>query len=161
MTKRTLSLLAGLLLTLPAHAAEEPGVVLESTIQKEVVEIDADGEEVTRLTDVGTALPGDTIVFTIRFRNEGSEPAENIVLTNRVDPALTYVSGSAMGAGYDIEYSVDGGRTFGPLADLTVTGPDGESRPAGPEDVTTIRWRPRNPLPPGGEGFVRFKATVD
>ena len=55
--------------------------------------------------------------------------------------------------------SVDG-KTFGPLSTLRVATADGKSRAAAPADVRVVRWRLAQPVAPGGEGQVAFRALL-
>ena len=55
--------------------------------------------------------------------------------------------------------SVDGGRKFGQLAQLSVVGKDGATRPARADDVTNLRWVVPS-LAGGASGKVAFRAKV-
>ena len=69
-----------------------------------------------------------------------------VALAADADPALTL--------------SVDGGRTWGNLAALRVSAPDGSRRAARSSDVTHVRWTlPR--IAPGEGGEVSFPAIVN
>jgi hypothetical protein len=71
-----------------------------------------------------------------------------------------YVDGSAFGPGSNIEFSVDGGRTFANSNELTVM-EDGETRPARAEDFTHIRWVMQQELAVGAQGTARFSAVLE
>ena len=60
----------------------------------------------------------------------------------------------------DVQFSVDGGATFAVAAELTVT-EDGETRAAGPEDFTHIRWVMQGELNTGSQGTARFAAVLN
>jgi len=81
-------------------------------------------------------------------------------ITKPVPPGVRYVAESASGPGCDVLFSVDGGRTFGQPAELSVVAEDGARRPASPDDYTHIRWRLRTPLAAEATGFVRFRALA-
>jgi len=149
-----------LLLAQSAVAADATPVTLGVVAEREVVTVDADGNQVTTLERVTSAAPGETIVYTINYANDGAEPAENVTITDPVPPETAYIGGSAFGAGADLVASADGGLTYAAPAALRVPGADGELRPARPDEITHLRWTLRNPVAPGGRGFVRFKATV-
>lgn len=144
-----------------AYAAESGGIALNARAEREVVSTDADGNEVVELQTVERAIPGDVIVYTIEYVNNGTDPADNVVITDPIPAQVTLVSGSAFGAGTDIVASVDGGLSWGAIGSLQVTGDDGQPRPAQPADLTHLRWILRNPVPAGGRGFVRFKARLN
>ena len=87
-------------------------------------------------------------------------PCENIVITNPLAAELTYIPGTAFGPGTLIEFSVDGGATFGQPDALTVT-EDGVARPAAAEDFTHIRWVMQDELQAGAQGLARFRARLE
>jgi hypothetical protein len=72
---------------------------------------------------------------------------------------MTYVDKSAEGTGAAIDYSIDGGKTYGQAGKLSVT-EKGVQRPARPAEYTHLRWVVAKPLPPGGKGTVSFKARL-
>ncbi|MCH5373299.1 MAG: hypothetical protein JJ992_04945, partial [Planctomycetes bacterium] len=89
----------------------------------------------------------------------GAAAADDIVVTNPIDPALTYVNGSASGADMDVDFSVDGGMSFAGPELLRVPGEQGDRR-AEPEDYTHIRWTLVGALDVGETGVAQFAATV-
>ena len=56
--------------------------------------------------------------------------------------------------------SVDGGRQWGSLSELTVAETDGTRRAAQPADVTHVRWAFDKPVPAGGTGKLLFRGVV-
>lgn len=141
--------------------AQEPGqVVLSTVIQKEIEVVGENGETETKLVEAANAIPGDELIFTIDYVNNGTEPAVNVVLVNPVPEHTAYVADSAGGEGTAITFSVDGGETYGSPDSLVITGDDGEPRAAGPGDYTHIRWVRSGPLAPGGSGSVFFRARL-
>ncbi len=132
---------------------------VRTVAQKEETVASADGAVETRLVAAERVIPGDKVVYTITFTNEGDEAADDVVVTNPIDPSLSYIAGSAFGAGMTIEFSVDGGQRFGGPTDLVVADAAG-SRPAEPEDYTHVRWTLNGDLEPGATGVARFSATV-
>jgi hypothetical protein len=58
------------------------------------------------------------------------------------------------------QVSVDGGKTFAPLASLIIREPDGADRAARPEDVTHVRWHLREPIAAGAQGKLSFRGVV-
>jgi uncharacterized repeat protein (TIGR01451 family) len=159
-TLKRLIPVALLLIAQAASAADAPPIVLTSIAEREVVSTDADGNQVTTMERVTSAVPSDVIVYTITYANNGTDAADNVVITDPIPAEMAYVGGSAFGAGADLVGSADGGLSWGPLNGLTFTGADGQTRPARPDEITHLRWTLRNPVPPGGRGFVRFKAAV-
>jgi uncharacterized repeat protein (TIGR01451 family) len=107
-------------------------------------------EETKRVT------PGDRLIFELSYRNGGAEPATGFVITDPIPAAIAFAGDETAGA----IFSVDGGRTWGPLAALRVAQPNGGSRPAGLSDVTHIRWVFTRPIPAGAAGSVSFRGVV-
>lgn len=155
---RAALLAAALILSSTALAQQQLDV--RTVAQKEEAFTNDAGETETRLVAPDSVIPGDKVVYTITFTNVGAEAADDVVVTNPIDPSLTYVRGSAFGAGMTIEFSADGGQSWGTAAELTVTDADGERR-AEPEDYTHLRWTLEGDLAPGATGVARFSAIVD
>ena len=106
------------------------------------------------------SMMGSGGLIVMDVRNTSEEAAENVVITNPISESLTYVAGSAFGPGTIIEFSVDGGQTYAPADQLTIT-EDGETRSAHPGDFTHIRWVMQNELAAGAQGTARFAAVLD
>lgn len=157
-----LALLASLLvLQAGPVAAQEPGALeVTTTVQKIVVVETEDGESRTEYVEAGTVVPGERVLYTIRFRNVGAEPAENVVITNPISTSLTYVDGSAMQDGLQVEFSIDGGQSFA-VADALRIDDDGEQRQASAKDYTHVRWVMQSELAVGDEGLVSFAADLE
>jgi hypothetical protein len=100
-------------------------------------------------------VPGDKLVFTTRYRNSGTQPVNDFVVTNPLP-------GAVMLAGEEADQhtvSVDGGKTWGKLATLTVDDGKGGKRAATAADVTHLRWvLPL--LQPGANGALTYHAIV-
>lgn len=141
-------------LAAPAFA---DGVKLASSVREEIVTIDTKGERKVKLTEPTSVAPGDVVVISIAYENAGTEPAANIVISNPVPEHLRFID-VRQGVGM---VSVDGGESFGALVDLKVREADQTSRPATAADVTHVRWRFDQPLPPGASGAVAFAARLD
>ena len=144
-----------------ASSAQETGHLnVRKLVQKEEVVVAASGETERRLVPAETVVPGDDVVYTITFTNISDETAENVVITNPISANLTYVAGSAFGPGTVIEFSVDGGQTFGDADELVVRTESGQ-RPAGVDDFTHVRWTMENELAAGAQGMARFRARLN
>ena len=92
---------------------------------------------------------GDRVVWFVSWtRKAGSG---GFTLTNAV-PRGVYFQGSADG---DEEVSLDGGRTWGRLADLRVG-----ARLATPEDVTHVRWHISAARAALGKGRIAYSGIV-
>ena len=142
-------------------AAEDPGHLdVQTTVHKQEVVVNDTGESETRLVPAELVVPGESVFYTITFRNVGEEAADNVVITNPIAENLMYIDGSAFGPGMDILFSVDGGVTFAAAEELTVID-DGEVRDAGPGDFTHVRWVMQNDLEAGAQGVARFAAVLE
>lgn len=146
---------------LPIAALATEGTLQVQTIaQKEITVVNDSGEQETRLVPVTTVVPGDEVIYTITFTNLGAEAAEAITITDPVPTQMRYIDGSAFSAGADLQFSVDGGATWGAAEDLSVRDDQGQLRPAVAADYTHIRWIMRHPIAPGKRGYARFKAAL-
>jgi uncharacterized repeat protein (TIGR01451 family) len=150
----------------PANAQTAPPrspVSLQSDAKIERMETAPDGRERTVLKNPAdvVVVPGDRVVFTLKYANRGSEAANGFRATNPMPGPVQFVAATEDWA----EVSVDGGKSWGKLSSLTVMakGADGVSdatRAAGPEDVTHVRWVFANAIAPGTEGTVSYRGIV-
>ena len=151
-----LALLVGHSLAGVAHAQEAGALKITNAVFQEVEVKAADGKVTRKLVPATKVVPGGEVVYEINYDNTGKAPATDVAITNPVPPQLTFV---------DVEgtpvtsVSVDGGRTYGTLTALTVTGSDGQQRAAQPADVNHLRWV-LAALQPGSKGKVSFRARV-
>ncbi|WP_395394429.1 hypothetical protein WBP07_04135 [Novosphingobium sp. BL-8A] len=145
------ALALGLALAGPAMAAEPVSLKGDVQVEKTVTE---NGATKTVLAPPTTVVPGDRLLFTTRYSNDGDKPVDNFVVTN---PLPAPVRLAADEGGYDV--SVDGGKSFGKLATLTVADTAGARRAAQPEDVTHIRWTLAH-LAPHAAGALEYHAVV-
>lgn len=149
-----------LMISFSVAAMAEGTVDVRTVVQKEEVTVNEDGETVRKLVDADVVVPGETVFYTITFRNVGTEPADNVVITNPIADSLVYIDGSAFGPGTDIQFSVDGGRTFARVDALTVV-EDGVERKATTSDYTHVRWVMNNDLEAGAQAVARFAAVLE
>jgi uncharacterized repeat protein (TIGR01451 family) len=152
--KRLIALFA---LVAPAAAlAAADNVTLSSHVFVEKVKPGPNGKPLTVLEEPRLVTPGDKLVFELSYRNQGAQPATGFVITDPIPSAVTFTGAVSPGA----VYSVDGGRTWGPLAALRVATANGASRPATAADVTTVRWSFSQAIPAGAAGKVSFRGVV-
>jgi uncharacterized repeat protein (TIGR01451 family) len=137
-----------------AHAADN--VALSSQVFVERVKAGADGKPVVVREAPKVVTPGDRLVFELSYRNQGAQPATGFALTDPIPQNVVFAGSESPGA----VFSVDGGKTWGPLASLKVAGPNGASRPAVAADVTHIRWSFSQAIPAGGSGKLSFRGVV-
>lgn len=163
MKKKVLTVLSMLLLlAFQAMAAAKGAVDLKSLAEVEVTVKNEKGEAEVKRVEAAKAnvAPGDVVIFTNYYANNGKEPASNIVINNPIPDHMLYIDGSAEGVGAKIEFSSDKGKSFGAPDKLLTKGTGGMERPARPADYTHIRWTLSKPVPPGGKGSVSFRAKV-
>ena len=101
-----------LILAIFSHLAMAD-IELSTTAQVEVTETNAQGEKVVKRQPATQVVPGKEVIYTIRAKNTGTQPAGSIVVTNPVPQHTEYVEGSAFGSGTEISFSVDGGKSYG------------------------------------------------
>jgi len=144
-----------------AVAAEKDAVVeLRTLAEIEVEVVTEDGEKEIQRVEAAKVIPGDEVIYTIRYANTGTEPAENIVITDPIPEHMLYQDGSASGEGALVTFSVDDGETFDVADNLTVPADDGGERPAAPSDYTHVKWTLEGDLKPDAAGFVTFRAEL-
>ena len=137
-----------------ALAAE--AVELRTQLIAEVREtLNADERPVYRMAPAKQLSQGQVVYYTVRITNPTPVFANNVVVSQMVPANTIYMEGSAAGPGTEVEFSVDGGVSFGRPEDLKLD--DGTRAP--PTRYTHIRWRLRNPLAPGAVALARFRAT--
>jgi uncharacterized repeat protein (TIGR01451 family) len=92
---------------------------------------------IIKVASTQTALPGETIDFTLRFDNVGDQPLGNIVIIDNLTTRLEYVADSAQSS---------------LAAQFSSSQNVGES--------LILRWEIDDPLDPGQGGVVRFRCRV-
>lgn len=151
-------LLASLLL-LPSTAALA-ALELSTEAFRDVEVVRKDGKKEVKRESVKKVVPGQEVIYVITYRNTGKEPAAGVVINNPVPAEMAYQSGSAQGLGSRVDVSVDGGKTFGALEALKVTGKDGKPRAAEAADVTGLRWTLLAPVKASAGGLVTYRARL-
>lgn len=117
------------------------------------------GREMTTLVDAGEVVPGDEVIYTLEIRNTSAIALPPPTVDYPVPEHMRYVENSAIGAGADVSFSVDGGRTFDHPEKLKLEGAAGE-RPATAADYTHIRWQLRHILKGNSVAMAHFRAIV-
>jgi uncharacterized repeat protein (TIGR01451 family) len=115
-----------------------------------------DGSKKLVLEKPNLVTPGDNLVFIVHYKNTGGTPASNFSVTN---PLPTAVAFNGTSDGLEV-VSTDGGKNWGFLSTLRITGTDGKARPALMTDVTHIKWNLNQTLAPGSEGKLIFRGIV-
>lgn len=147
-------------MTSPVYGAGKVKVTSLAEVEVEAVSDKGEKEKKRVRAAEAEVMPGDTVIFTNSFINDEAEAAENVVLTNAVPEHMIYVDFSAEGSDAKIDFSVDGGKSYGAPADLQVKDDKGELRRAKGADYTHIRWTIEKSVKPGSKGTVGFKAIL-
>jgi uncharacterized repeat protein (TIGR01451 family) len=92
---------------------------------------------VIKVASTDSALPGETVEFTIRFDNVGQADLGNVTLVDNLTTRLEYVADSAQ---------------CSKEATFSLTANEAQSH--------LLRWEIREPLKPGDGGIVRFHCKV-
>ena len=150
------ALIALILIVSPvaAFAANDVTVVSDMFVEKTVAQPGAKPKIV--LVHQKSGPPGTRLVFVHSYRNGGKVPAANFAMTNPMPSGVDYLGSDDPTA----TVSVDGGKTFGPLATAKVRAADGTLRAATPENVTHVRWVLKSAIPIGGSGKFSFRGVV-
>jgi uncharacterized repeat protein (TIGR01451 family) len=143
-------------LVAPAAAFAADNVSLSSQVFVERVKPGPDGKPAVVREAPRVVTPGDRLVFELSYRNDGAQPATSFALTDPIPASVAFTGTDSPGA----TFSIDGGRSWGPLASLRVALPDGKSRPASAADVTHIRWSLAQAIPARGSGKLSFRGVV-
>ena len=146
---------AAIVFSIPGVASAAPGaVVLKGDVKVETTVVEK-GVEKTVLATPKVVVPGNRLVFSTSYRNEGAAPVQNFVVTNPVPEGIAVAAPDAA----SLTVSVDGGKSWGKLAALTVKDAKGVVRPAQAADVTHVRWTLAS-IAPGTGGAVAYHAIV-
>lgn len=132
----------------PSPVALAGDVKLEKTVTE-------NGTTRIELREPKVVVPGDRLLFSTRYTNGGKVPVTNFIVTNPLPKAVVLNHEPAQG--YVV--SVDGGKTWGPLATARVSDGRGGWRAATATDVTHLRWTIAT-IAPGATGMVQYRATV-
>ena len=146
---------AAIFAAVPGIASAAAGaVVLKGDVKVETTVVEK-GVEKTVLATPKVVVPGNRLLFSTSYRNESATPVQNFVVTNPVPAGIAVAAPDAA----SLTVSVDGGKTWGKLAALTVKDAKGAARPAQAGDVTHVRWTLAT-IAPGAAGAVAYHAIV-
>ncbi len=150
------------LLAMPGLAMAAPDVKVEITAEK-VIYVEKGDKQVEKLVAAEDVLPGDVLVYSLHYENKGDQSATGVALKDPVPANTVYVAGSAFGPGADIEFSIDGGKTYKKPSllsyEVNVAGKQ-IKRAASPEEYTHIRWTVSK-VDAGKSGVAGFRVRVN
>jgi uncharacterized repeat protein (TIGR01451 family) len=159
-TKQTVSLLAGIVLFWSGGAQAADSLQLTNEVFQEIEVKGADGKVEKKMVPAAKVVPGTEVLYVITYKNIGKKTADNVAITNPVPKELEYINEPKGKTEAAPELSVDGGKNYGELSHLKMTGPDGKSREARASDVTHLRWHLGSAVNPGEKGTVSFHARL-
>lgn len=140
----------------PSLAVAASNVTLQSSVFVEKTVAGENGRPRIVLEEPKIVTPGDKLVFVLAWRNTSPAPASDFVVTNPLPAAVAFQGAADERA----SVSVDGGRSWGNLAQLRIRESDGQWRNARPEDVTHVRWALKQAIPAGAQGKLSFRGIV-
>ena len=150
-----------MLIGISITAYAQPKIEVTAMAEKEIQVKEAE-RSVTKRVPAESIESGEELIYTLRYKNVGSEKATNVKLDNPVPPHTAYVSNSAFGANTEILFSLDGKHFSKPgLLTYVIKTKDGktEKQIATPDQFSHLRWA-LNEVPPGASGEVGFRVRV-
>ncbi len=155
-----LSILAALFGISTAQAQDQGTLQLQAVAEMEIVQENPDGTSSVRRVPAETVVPGDDVIYTLLYNNQGTAAADDVFITNPIPEHMELRHAAENPAWLETLYSVDGGQTFGPLSELTLTDGAGQTRRSTPKDCTHIRWQFHRSLAPGESGQVSYTTRL-
>lgn len=150
--------LAALLAAPSLPAAAQGSGTLTSKIELEKALSTANrNAELYTYVEPDVVVPGDRVRVTLTFTNNSAAPATGLNITNPIPEGLVF---NSTNDATDFSVSVDGGKSFGALASLTVPVENGVLRAATLPDVTHVRWLWSQPVAPRQSRSVAFFGLV-
>ncbi|WP_031293568.1 hypothetical protein [Leptolyngbya sp. Heron Island J] len=128
------------------QAVLRPEVKLTLSAEKQIVELNANGQETTSweaLEGKVTVQPNDVLRYTVDGSNSGDVEAKGLSITQPIPAQTVYELNSAeVNGNAEIVYSIDGGESFVAEPMVEVTLPDGtvEEQPAPADMYTHVQW---------------------
>jgi len=153
MLKSMMTIAASAVVLAPAAAEAAGPVELASDVFVERFQPAPNGRVARVLERADKLRPGDRVIFVVNWK---AARGHDFTVTNPLPRAISFQAG----AGGDEEVSVDGGRNWGRLEDMTVRDSDGRMRHAVPEDVTHLRWRVPGAMAALGAGQMTYRGIV-
>ena len=155
-----LSSVLALSLLSASATAKQSAIEITSEVNELIHVVDDQGNKQQKLIAAAEITPGDRILYTTSFKNNGAEASDNIVITNPIPVHTRYLDGSAKGEHCIITFSVDGGRAWGDAKTLKVRQKDGQFRAATAADYTHIRWKYNRSLQPTEKKSISFETKL-
>ena len=141
-------------------SAKQSAIEITSEVNELIHVMDDQGKKQQKIIAAAEVTPGDRILYTTSFKNNGAEASDNIIITNPIPVHTRYLDGSAKGEHCVITFSIDGGRVWGDAKTLKVRQKDGQFRAATAADYTHIRWKYNRALQPAEKKSISFETKL-
>jgi uncharacterized repeat protein (TIGR01451 family) len=142
-------------------AQKQGNIELITVAEIEIEDFNEEGQKEIKRVPAVKVIPGEEVIYTIYYSNNGQKMTDNVVITNPLPEHLRYKDSSASGDGAAIVFSVDDGKTFDIPENLKVQDAAGKEFPAIASDYTHIRWVLQNSLPLNAKGQVSFRTILE
>jgi len=142
--------------------AEQP-VDVSMTSEKQVV-IKASAESPNGYVDtykyvpMEKVSPGEIVRYTINLKNNGNEPAADIVISNKVPADMIFIEQESKNM--VVTYSIDKGESFNTPEKLIITNDQGQKRQARASEYTHVKWSRNVSLAAGGKDSLTYLAKL-
>ncbi|MCU0548563.1 MAG: hypothetical protein MUC48_04375 [Leptolyngbya sp. Prado105] len=148
-----------------AQSLNQPKVELKLIAKQKRVEKDAQGKEQVSWSEIKqdvTVKKGTVLRLQVLGHNTGDRPAEKLVVTQPVPRGTVYTIGSATQENAELDYSVDGGKTYSPNPMVVITLPDGRTglQPAPADTYSHVRWTFSRAIAPQSGVEVSYEVSV-
>lgn len=154
------SLLAATLLSaVPALASDDLEVTTD--IYRQVTKTDAQGDTYVERAKLDQASPGQKIIYQINVHNAVDAPRNDVTLHFPVSKDIKIdVTSFTSELPMTVTFSTrDAPKDFAPFADLKVTPADGNTRPAGADDLAFAEIN-LSKIPADKAFFIEYSAVV-
>jgi len=125
-------------LLIPAVSWAAPKVNMTITAEKDIVIVE-NGQQATKRVTATEITPGEVLIYTISYENVGDETATNVAIVDPIPEGSSYIKGSATETG-ELNFSIDGGKTYNKPSLLTDEAKDASNNIATPDMYTHVRW---------------------
>lgn len=164
--------------TLPASAGLEeikeaivssiarPNIKLNLTVYRQGIQRLKNGRKALvwqKLPNNTKVMPGNILRYTVVGKNEGKAEANNLIITQPIDPQTIYQIRSAKSSiEADISYSINNGKSFERNPTIKVKLADGTmaEKPAPTEVYTHVRWTFKESVSPNKRVKASYLAKV-
>ena len=143
------------LLSSPLYAG---GINIDMVVQKVVQTKGANGNTTIEHVPADITVPGDVVIYTTTYHNEGDKPADKVSIVNVIPKEVRLITDSLKGNAA-VTYSVDDGVKFDSPENLHIITEAQASRLATADDYTHLRWFIIT-LTAGKAGEVSFQARI-